>query len=32
MIILFVLTGLLIVTLACALLYTALFERPTKGG
>ena len=32
MIILIVLTGLLIVTLGCALLYTAFFERPTKGG
>lgn len=29
---LFVIAGILIVTLACALLYTALFERPTKGG
>jgi hypothetical protein len=31
MIILFVIAGILIVTLLCALLYTALFERPSKG-
>lgn len=32
MLILIVLAGLLVVTLACALLYTAFFERPRKGG